>query len=84
MSVATHPTAPGVIDQRKKNYLWNVTTDDGRLCQDGAIVAVLMDIRDELRTMNSILTCPNFTNIPNTLRSIESNTKKPRKRKKRA
>lgn len=33
-------------------------------------VEVLMDIRQELRNMNCLLNCKNFTEIPTTLRSI--------------
>jgi hypothetical protein len=33
-------------------------------------IEVLMDIRSELQTLNRLLHCPNFTGIPQTLRSI--------------
>ena len=44
-------------------------------------VAVLMDIRDELKKINSILYCPNFTGIPRVLKQIRGNTTKKRRRK---
>lgn len=39
-------------------------------------VAALMDIRDELKQLNKLLGCRNFTGIPATLRAIQRNTKK--------
>jgi len=37
----------------------------------GAQLAVLMDIRDELKALNKLLGCQNFLAIPHTLRSID-------------
>jgi hypothetical protein len=42
---------------------------------EGLTLAVLCSIRDELRRLNALLNCPNFTGIPATLRKIERNTK---------
>jgi hypothetical protein len=47
----------------------------------GASLAVLMDIRDELKSLNSILQCPNFQAIPHKLDVILRNTAKPRRKK---
>lgn len=44
-------------------------------------IAALYDIRDELKTLNRLLACPNFVGIPETLRQIKRNTTKPRKKK---
>jgi hypothetical protein len=44
-----------------------------------AQLAVLMDIRVELQTLNRVLACPNFQAIPQTLKRISRNTAKPRK-----
>jgi len=44
-------------------------------------VAILMDIRDELKQLNRLLRCPNFLAIPYTLNKIERNTRKPKRRK---
>lgn len=44
-------------------------------------IAVLMDIREELRRLNLLLHCPNFTRIPQTLREIQKNTKKRKRRR---
>lgn len=44
--------------------------------------ALLMDIREELRALNALLSCPNFTSIPASLRAIRRNTAKPRPKRK--
>lgn len=44
-------------------------------------VSVLMDIRDELKSLNQVLHCPNALDIPHILRDIRRNTT--RKRRKR-
>lgn len=67
---------------RYKDVDWNLPLDIASW--DRTHAAVLMDIRDELQTLNRLLGCPNFTMIPARLTSIERNTRKPvRKRKKR-
>lgn len=43
-------------------------------------LAVLMDIRDELKRLNQLLHCSNFVAIPHTLAAIRRNTTK-KKRK---
>ena len=37
---------------------------------DGAQTAVLMDLRDELKKLNALLGCRNFTDVPQILRDI--------------
>lgn len=71
------------VDRRQKNAEWRVLDEAGRVYSgryDASMLAVLMDIRDELQAMNRILQCPNFVGIPTTLRSIRRNTAKPRTR----
>lgn len=69
-------------DTRQKNKDWRVTTEDGKYWEgiDGAIfLAVMLDLRDELRSMNSklsVLQCSNFLKIPQTLKDIRKNTTK--------
>jgi len=46
-----------------------------------ASLAVLMDIRDELKSLNRLLQCPNFSMIPKILRGIRQNTTKKRRTK---
>ena len=48
---------------------------------DSVHAALLMDIRDELRTLNRLLACANFLSIPPTLHRIARNTTKRTKRK---
>jgi hypothetical protein len=71
-------------DSRRKNVQWRIfNTETGECWSPGqygyTALAVLMDIRDELQTLNRLLHCPNFTQIPTVLRSIRRNTAKPRK-----
>lgn len=69
-------------DLRCKNANWNIhAAPDGTVSYEKAHLAVLMDIRDELQTLNLLLGCRNFTDIPNVLRKIRTNTAKPRKPK---
>lgn len=75
-----------MIDNRQKDKLWNVLSDDGKYLRSmeggAAHIAVLMDIRDELKKLNCLLSCSNFTGIPHTLKRIQTNTAKPRKSRK--
>lgn len=79
-----------MADRRKKDIDWTVAEADGSVpTWERASIAVLMDIRDELRRIavqntDRTLRCPNFLAIPETLRAIRRNTAKPRKRKKLA
>ena len=71
---------------RHKDVEWNLP--DGSCKSDGSrthmwesiTAALLMDLRDELKRLNHLLSCPNFVAIPATLRTIARNTTK-RKRK---
>lgn len=71
---------------RHKDQNWNLpegtpTANGGREHQWNSIqVALLMDIRDELKSMNAILHCSNFLRIPHKLDEIRRNTAKKRKR----
>ena len=62
-----------MADTRHKDVNWNCGEN---VSFDGAKLAVLMDIRDELQTLNRLLACRNFTGIPASLRAIQRNTKK--------
>lgn len=48
---------------------------------EGIQIAALLSIRDELRTLNRLLHCGNFTGMPRTLKDIERNTKRPKRKK---
>jgi hypothetical protein len=72
---------------RFKDYNWDLDTGEGdgtaaRTWLD-AQIAVLMDIRDELKQLNRVFACPNAIAIPDLLRTIARNTKKraPRRKK---
>lgn len=49
---------------------------------DDAQLAVLMDIRDELKRLNSVMNCQNTLRIPGVLDQIAANTRKPKRKKK--
>lgn len=64
---------PEPVDRRRRNRTFHVTDEQGVLyndMRDGATVAVLMDIREELQRLNSLLHCSNFIGIPRTLKTI--------------
>lgn len=42
-----------MTDRRRKDVNWTAADKDGATSMDGAQLAVLMDIRDELQTMNA-------------------------------
>jgi hypothetical protein len=61
------------VNTRHKDADWELpTTDEGRIKSwDYVQIAVLMDIRDELQRLNSLLHCHNFQQIPHTLKRID-------------
>lgn len=72
------PTVDTTVDTRNANVAWT-TADEGGLYPEikgGAYLAVLMDIRAELRNLNRMLGCSRFLGIPTTLKEIAENTKK--------
>ena len=70
-----------MLDRRRKDETWAVCSEiNPDMTFDGAQLAVLMDIRDELKRLNTLLHCPNFVEFPHILRRIRLNTTK-RKRK---
>ena len=70
---------------RFKDINWDVTaaTSDPQAAKDvhEATLAVLMDIRDELKILNRVFQCGNALAIPDLLRDIKKNTTKPKRRK---
>ena len=79
-------------DTRHKDAVWTVCADNGACTFDGAQLAVLMDIRDELKALNSRMAPMASGLVQNTnvllalSRDIERMIRKmpPRKRKKKA
>jgi len=71
-----------MTNTRHKDANWNLRPAlDNTLTWPQIHTALLMDIRDELKRLNSLLYCHNFTDIPNQLRLIRLNTKKPKRKK---
>lgn len=58
------------IDRRKKNINWNVVDENDRWYKHGALLPVLMDIRDELKQLNQLFACYNFTRFPHDLSQV--------------
>lgn len=72
-----------MIDRRKANRDWTPAEPDGNVpTWERVQLAVLMDIRDELRRLRGTFECQNFLRIPALVRRISANTAKPRKKKK--
>lgn len=67
------------INQRP-NVDWNVQENGENITWERVPIAVLMDIRAELQTLNRLLGCSNFIAVPTILRGIQKNTT-PKKRK---
>lgn len=67
---------------RFKDIDWNLADAQGKIgTWERVAIAVQMDIRDELKALNTLLRCDNFLLIPSKLDSIVRNTKKrPRKK----
>jgi hypothetical protein len=59
---------------RHKNETWQLSERPGTW--EEVSTGVLMDIRDELQTLNRLLGCKNFLEIPQTLKKICMQTKK--------
>lgn len=57
----------GTEDAMGKPISWPDTTH-------GQQMAVLMDIRDELRKLNTIFGCHNFTGLPKIVKQIRAHT----------
>ena len=78
-----------MTDRRHKDVNWTIDTlPTGRVAHADAVLAVQMDIRDEvkqitreLRRLNDVIQCSNFISIPHVLSGIRRNTAKPRKQK---
>jgi hypothetical protein len=70
-----------MADQRRANVNWVVCSVGANPTFDGAQLAVLMDIRDELQGIRALLNCSNCLEIPRTLRAIRANTSRIKKEK---
>jgi len=55
--------------------VWSCGGKEGtKVSWEGAHLAVLMDIRDELQSLNRRFSCPLFLEIPRTIERIRKNT----------
>ena len=71
------------MDRRFKDKDWPLNNEAGVIATWQHVqIAVLMDIRDELKRLNRVFACSNFQNVPHVLRRISANTAKPRRKKK--
>ena len=62
---------------RYKDIEWDLSGPSLTTWEQAAL-ALLMDIRDELKKLNVILYCNDFQSIPRWLRNINTNTRKKR------
>jgi hypothetical protein len=61
-----------MADTRHKNAIWNC----GETCSvEQAQLAVLMDIRDELKQLNLVFACQNFRSLPNEVQGLHKHMK---------
>lgn len=67
---------------RHKDGNWALpTAENGKIEKwEYVAIAVLMDIRDELKQLNALLHCSNFVGIPRTLKAIQRKIPTPKKR----
>jgi len=64
------------------NQEWDLRDKaSGGINWDKVHLALLMDIRRELRKLNNVLHCQNFLTIPYKLDAIRRNTQKPKRKK---
>lgn len=73
-------------DTRNKNENWTTFDGDsnryhGEVAYLRALLAVAMDVRDELRALNQHLRCHNFVDMPRVLRQVRANTSRIPKQK---
>jgi hypothetical protein len=69
------------MGDRCKDWIWTVSKNhDGKhYSMEAATLTVLLDLRDELKRLNTLLHCSNFVAMPAILRRISRNTAKKRK-----
>lgn len=71
---------------RHKDANWNLGGKSEGTAVDWqqVTIAVLMDIRDEIKQLNRVFGCHNCLRIPIILDKIAANTKRPRRKRKPA
>ena len=69
----------GQFVERPRNVDWAVwQSSDGKYDSDSVQRAILLDIREELRTLTKLLNCKNFVEVPAILRRVVVNTTRKR------
>lgn len=68
--------------KRGRNAQINTRHDDNTLTWETAQLEALYDIRDRLDRLLGVIGCANAIDIPNILRRIDKNTRKPAKKRK--
>lgn len=66
---------------RNKDRDWNLCMDTLEWSQVPTLV--LMDIRDELKRLNSLLHCHNFTSLPSEIRGLRRDIKQGNKKRRK-
>lgn len=59
-----------MVDKRCKNAKWSICDDTGQMTYESASLAVLMDIRDELQGIRSLLNCHRIPPALDALREV--------------
>lgn len=64
---------------RFKDVNWDLAGADGKVPSWQHVeIAVLMDIRDELRSLNALLHCHNFVDVPRKLDAVKDELRRVR------
>lgn len=71
------------MSRATKGWEWGISKNAGSdgYSYEAAQLSVLMDLRDELKSLNALLNCPNFIGIPTTLRIIARHVERPKVRR---
>jgi hypothetical protein len=68
------------VKGRFKDVAWNLENEKGAIeSWERVQIAVLMDLRDELKALNALLSCYHFMQIPHTLKRIDKRLSQTRK-----
>lgn len=65
-----------------QNQDWTIPHSPTGYSWDTVQAMLLMDLRDQLRTLNNVFRCHRFLDVPNKLERIARNTAKKRRKKK--
>lgn len=71
-----------LADSLSQGHWHHEATQDGSAKAEDIDTACLIDIMRSLRSINRLMQCRNFIDIPRSLRAIERNTAKPKRKRK--